>query len=170
MGSPRKSHSTLNMPARLLDCQFVRIHADTGPGVDNMKGGTIRANIDAGLQRGADNKVLATVKIDLTGVPQGSSEKSSTFAFKIGLTLAGIFEWEDPKSFPIDLKENPIAAQLCQQLYPLAIAEAKAVAQRLGFNNLELPWQLGNKPEKTVASPVKPRHSNRAVTKKKKAA
>lgn len=173
MGSPRKQNPTLNMPARLLDCRFLRINAEMGTRLDDMKGGTIQVNIDAGLNEkfdGADaDKVLARVNIDLTGIPQGAGDKPESFAFKIGLSVAGIFVWEDRKSHPADLKESPIAAQLCQQLYPMALAEAKAIAQRLGFNNLELPWQLGASPKKAAASPAKPQRSKRTPPKKRAA-
>lgn len=173
MGSPQKSNPTLNMPARLLDCRFLRINAEMGSRLDDMKGGTIQVNIDAGLNEkfdGADaDKVLARINIDLTGIPQGADDKPESFAFKISLSVAGIFVWEDRKSRPDDLKESPVAAQLCQQLYPMALAEAKAIAQRLGFNNLELPWQLGASPKKAAAPQAKPQRAKRTTAKKKAA-
>jgi hypothetical protein len=172
MGSPK---TTALNAARLLDCRFLRIHADVGQNVDDTgnSGGTIRVNINAALNEKIDgldaDKVVASINIDLTGFPKEASGKPESFAFKIGLTLAGVFQWVTLANRPKNLKESPVAAHLCQQLYPMAIAEAKTVAQRLGFNNLDLPWQLGASPKKAAAPPAKPQRAKRTAAKKKAA-
>lgn len=172
MGTPKKQPSELNF-ARLIDCRFLRIHADIGKNVDEAgsSGGILRANISATLNENIDgiqaDRFVASVNIDLAGYPQGVSGKPEAFAFKIVLTLAGVFEWVGKADRPKTLKESPLAAHLCQQLYPMAIAEAKAVAQRLGFNNLDLPWQLGASPKKAAAPPAKPQRGKRTPPKKK---
>ena len=174
MGTPKKQSSELNF-ARLIDCRFLRIHADIGKNVDEAGsgGGILRANINATLNENIDgyeaDKFVASVNIDLAGYPQGASGKPEAFAFKIVLTLAGVFEWVDPIDRPKSLKESPFAGHLCQQLYPMAIAEAKTVAQRLGFNNLDLPWQLGASPKKAAAPPAKPQRAKRTAAKKRAA-
>lgn len=171
MGPPK---TALSAP-RLLECRFLRINAEVGPQVDDTgsSGGVVRVNINAALNDKIDgmdaDKLVASVNIDLTGVPQGASGKPEAFAFKIGLTVAGVFEWAASADRPKNLKESSVAAHLCQQLYPMAIVEAKTVAQRLGFNNVDLPWQLGGKPEKAAALQVKPRRTTRAAAKKRAA-
>lgn len=143
LGNPK---AALN--STLVDCRFFRIHGEVGNRPDELpSGGILNIIVSTDLiehpKRAEGNSLIAKAEIEITGVPK--DKEPNNYAFKINIVAAGIFRLPSEVT-PIDTRSEPIRTDLCQQLYPMVITEAKAVALKLGFNNVQLPWQLDSIP------------------------
>lgn len=140
------------MKASLKDTRFVRLRAEIGSGAVLSGTGQIKAEISAGMQETSNpNQSVAQVTIKITAIPQGSDD-ASQFAFQIEVVGNGLYEWPNGE-MPTNLKDLGLNRLLCQPIYTLAVSEAVQLAQRMGFNNVRLPWDIPT--ESTQAIPTK---------------
>lgn len=150
------------MNASLKETRFVRLRAEIGTGAVLSGTGQIKAEISAGMQEtGNENQSVAQVTIKVTAIPQGTDD-ASQFAFQIEVVGNGLYEWPSGK-IPNNLKDLGLNRLLCQPIYTLAVSEAVQLAQRMGFNNVRLPWDIPT--ESTDASPAKKARAPRKATK-----
>lgn len=155
--------------ASLKDTRFVRLRAEIGSGAALSGTGQIKAEISAGMQETSnDNQSVAQVTVKITAIPQGTDD-ANQFAFQVEVVGNGLYEWPSGE-MPANLKDLNLNRLLCQPIYTLAVSEAVQLAQRMGFNNVRLPWDIPNEsaeaiPAQKVRAPkkaTKPVSSRRA--------
>ena len=86
-----------------------------------------------------DSSAVARVEIDVLAIPKGSKNLKD-YAFKLGITVEGIYEGE----LPIDsaFASEDFRLSLSQPLYTMGVIELRDLAQKLGFSNIHLPWDI----------------------------
>lgn len=136
MGSSLMSASTPKI--NLASIRVSRIQAEIGPNGD-LKGGNLHVGNTFKLNRvDRQDQAIGSVSYTVTGFPKGVTNKKS-FAFRLELTVEGIFEWDgEEPSWTDPLIEQP----LLQSLYVVATLEVTALSQKLGFPNVELPLDI----------------------------
>ena len=128
----------------LKETRFSRIRGELGNGASLSGTGHLTAEISAGLQETEEpNQSVAQVSIKISGVPQDAKSEDQ-FAFQVEVIGNGLYEWPSGKR-PADLKDMELTRLLCQPIYTLAVSETIQLAQRLGFNNVKLPWDMPTK-------------------------
>ncbi|MDP1984936.1 MAG: hypothetical protein Q8K23_20495 [Sulfuritalea sp.] len=145
----------------LKETRFSRVRGELGNGALISGKGQLKAEISAGLQEPEDpNQSVAQVAIKISGLPQDAKNEDQ-FAFQVEVVGNGLYEWPSGKR-PADLKDMELTRLLCQPIYTLAVSETIQLAQRLGFNNVKLPWDM---PTKSDAPPPakKPRTRKQAA-------
>lgn len=119
----------------LASIRFSKIHAETGPNSD-LKGGNLHVGNTYKLNRlDQQNRAIGSVSYTVVGSPKGVTDKK-LFAFSLGLTAEGIFEWEGEEP---NWADPLVEHSLLQSLYVVATLEVTTLAQKLGFPNVELP-------------------------------
>lgn len=128
----------------LKETRFSRVHGELGSGASISGKGQLKAEISAGLQETEDsNQAVAQVSIKISGLPQ-DAKSDDQFAFQVEVIGNGLYEWPSGKR-PTKLKDIELTRLLCQPIYTLAVSETIQLAQRLGFNNVKLPWDMPTK-------------------------
>ncbi len=132
------------MKYSLKETRFSRVHGELGNGASISGKGRLKAEISAGLQETEDsNQSVAQVSIKISGLPQ-DAKSDDQFAFQVEVIGNGLYEWPSGKR-PANLKNIELTRLLCQPIYTLAVSETIQLAQRLGFNNVKLPWDMPTK-------------------------
>lgn len=156
----------------LKETRFSRVRGELGNGASISGKGQLKAEISAGLQETEDpNQSVAQVSIKISGFPQDVKNEDQ-FAFQVEVIGNGLYEWPSGKR-PADLKDIELTRLLCQPIYTLAVSETIQLAQRLGFNNVKLPWDMPTKSDdappakkpRSTKQAAKPAAARRAKTK-----
>lgn len=122
----------------LTNIRFSKIQAESGPKSD-LKGGNLHVGNTVKLTRlDQQNRAIGSVGYAVIGLPKGVDDKK-LFAFRLELTVEGIFEWDGEEPIWTD---PLVEYSLLQSLYVVATLEVVALAQKLGFPNVELPLDL----------------------------
>lgn len=122
----------------LTAIRFSKIQAEVGPKSD-LKGGNLHVGNTIKLNRvDQQNLAIGSVSYTVVGFPKGVTDKKS-FAFRLGLTVEGEFKWDGEEPSWTD---PLVELSLMQSLYVVATLEVVALAQKLGFPNVELPLDL----------------------------
>ena len=112
---------------------------------------------------------VVRVEIDVLAVPK-DSKNSKDYAFKLGITVEGIYEGELPIGPSFDSEDFRLS--LSQPLYAIGVIELRDLAQKLGFPNIQLPWDATVLSRKTkqkkpaVRKAAKPKKAPKLAAKK----
>jgi hypothetical protein len=152
-----------SMPiVNLTNLKFSKIQAEVGPRSD-LKGGNLHVSNEVKLTKlGKQNAAVGSVSCNVTALPNGVDDRK-IFAFRVSLTVEGVYEWEGDEPIWTD----PFVEQsIMQSLYVVGTLEVANIAKKLGFPNVELPLDL--KISKLMienAAKQKPRAKKSAVAK-----
>ncbi len=146
----------------LVAVRFTRMEAELGPAADSEHAGNLEVNANLGLEKLSDGKHMATVKMDVKGVPRNASEND--FAFRISITGVGLWQWAEGK-MPSDetLKKDSTLYELCNSVHTLVVAEVTRIALGLGFPGVTPSWNVAPEPDL-----VPPKKASSAASKAKK--
>lgn len=145
----------------LTSTRFSNISAKIGEKND-AAGGTLKVGINAELKKDTKAKrATGSVKFTVSGIPRGVTAKE-IYAFRIELTVEGLFEW--PGHEP-DLTDTSFKYSLLQNLYVIGTLEVAALAQKMGFVNIELPMdiKLARSKAANPSTPLKPMKKAAAI-------
>lgn len=134
--------SSVKVPnINLLSARFDNIRAEIGED-SNVSGGTLNVTVKTKIAKNdVQNQAVGNVLCSIIAYRKGiDSKNKKSFVFKVGLEVEGVFEWA--KGDAPNLKDESVEHALLQSLYIMAITEAAAIAQKLGFPGVSLPLDL----------------------------
>lgn len=125
---------------KLVDTRFTHLSAEVGNIVD-AKGGNLEVNIKTNIKVGADkSNIIGEVDICVTGRPK-ESKTEKEFSFKVIVKVAGKYKI-DAGSEAFDTKKISNRQALVHPMVVLGVSEVRALGQKLGFPNINLPWDI----------------------------
>jgi hypothetical protein len=151
----------------LSHTRYSRLVGETGT-LEATVGGILKITLSNSLEK-IDSAAVVHVEIDVLAVPK-AAKNLKDYAFKLGITVEGIYEGDhaDAASFA----SEDFRLSLSQPLYTMGVIELRDLAQKLGFSNIQLPWDISvlseKSKEKKPALPekAKPKKTPRPVAKK----
>lgn len=124
----------------LVNARFTQLSAEVGSHVD-VKGGRLDVNIQNKVKEGADaSSILGEIIINVTGFPKTPTGEKE-FVFKLIVKVAGMFKRDDCAE-ALNIKNESFRIALTQPLYTMGVVEVRALGQKLGFSNIDLPWDM----------------------------
>lgn len=157
------------MDRNLVEVRFTRIEAKVGLEAGNKRSGTLETTVKLQIGDGGDEKALATVQIDVSGVPEGASVNEA--AFTISITASGVWEWiGNTRPGLKELQSEKMLFELCSSVHTLAVSEVSRLATVLGFPGVALPWTMRSETDghtNTVDVIQKPAKRKRTAVSKK---
>lgn len=158
---------TVNL--HLSHSRYARLSGETG--TLDEEGGVLKITLRNSIEK-LDAAAVARVEVDVLAVPKDSHEVKD-FAFKLGITVEGIYEWEPSAAPPPTLSTEDSRLALSQPLYTMAVVELRNLAQKLGFGNIQLPWDIdvlskqAHEKRSAAREPAKPKRTIKPAAKKK---
>lgn len=120
----------------LSHSRYSRLIGEIGT-LKEIEVGVLNVTLTNSLEK-VDSAAVAHVKIDVLAIPKGS-KNFKDYAFKLGITVEGIYEGELP---PDPTFSEDFRLSLSQPLYTMGVVELRDLAQKLGFPNIHLPWDI----------------------------
>lgn len=158
------------MNIHLFHSRYSRVSGEIGT-LPDIKGGILKTTIGNSVERLSDSSAIARVEIDVLAVPK-DSKVLKDFAFRLGITVEGIFKWDASEETP-DFSDDALSSTLSQSLYAMGVIELRDIAQKLGYSNINLPWDISVLSQKSKGKitraprkPVSTKRVTKAVTKK----
>jgi hypothetical protein len=152
-----------NLNRKLVEIRFTEINATIGPGAGKPRGGTVKIEVTLGVVDGPDNQALATVEMNVKGIPKESSDDA--FAFSVSIGCSGLWEWTDKKPSPQELQTECMTHELCSSVHTLVVSEVSRLTLSLGFPGVKIPWAISeaSQPDlqKIASATKKPRLSRK---------
>lgn len=130
------------MNIHLFHSRYSRVSGEIGT-LPDIKGGILKTTIGNSIEQLSDSSALARVEIDVLAVPKDSKNPKDLkdYAFRLAITVEGIFNWDVQAETP-DFSNDALSSTLSQPLYAMGVIELRDLAQKLGYSNINLPWDI----------------------------